>query len=98
MYEWELEMDEISGMSEDYEKGCRRMVKAGMDWFDRNPEAKPLFSHNPQLHGVIYTDNEAARELQAVMVQSCLGCTGAMFQASLGHVLHAHKVEEMSKR
>jgi hypothetical protein len=101
MYEWELGMGGISEISEDYEKSCRCIFKAGMDWFDRNPKANPLFTRNSS---VIYTDNESARELQTVMVQSCIGCTGAMFRVCLSHILHAHKVgwvqyvEEMSTR
>lgn len=103
-YEFEDGMTEISGMGGTYEKACRKMVKAGMEWFDKHPKANPLFSGYEEICGIIYSDNEDAKKLSDVVGTVVDGCSGAQHQAAIGHIMHAHKVgwvkyvEEMKKR
>ncbi|OEU76115.1 MAG: hypothetical protein BA874_06660 [Desulfuromonadales bacterium C00003068] len=102
-YEYEEGMSEISGFGGSYEKSCRKMVKAGLEWFDENPEADPIFAGYEGIYGIISTENEDAKNLSKAVTASVDDCTGAMHQATIGHILHVHEVgwetylEEMKK-
>ena len=109
-YEFTEAMDEISGFGGTYESGCRIMVKAGLEWFDLNPKADPQFCGYKNIYGIISEENDSAKELVRVMVDAVDlaypdgGVTGAMVQATVGHVLWIRKhswqeyVDRMSKR
>ena len=102
-YEFEEGMSDISGFGGSYEENCRIMVKAGLEWFDENPEADPIFVGYEGVYGIISVDNEDAKNLSKAVTSSVDDCTGAMHQATIGHILHVHKVgwetyiEEMKK-
>ena len=104
MYEYEEGMSEISGLGGSYEDVCRKMVKAGMEWFDERPEACPQFSGYEGVYGMISIDNKDAEMLSEAVTSSAGDCTGAMHQATIGHILYIHKVgwdtyvEEMKGR
>lgn len=104
MYEFKEGMSEISGFGGTYEETCRKMVKAGLEWFDEHPEADPTFIGYEGIYGVISEDNEDAKNLSKAVTASIDDCTGAMHQATIGHILHIHKVgwdvyvKEMQKR
>lgn len=91
-YEFEEGMAEISGFGGSYEEACRRMVKAGMEWFDKHPQANPQFGGYEGIYGVISVDNEDAKNLSKAVTTSVDDCTGAMHQATIGHILQIHKV------
>ena len=103
-YEFEDGMSEVSGFGGTYEKSCRKMIKAGLEWFDVHPEADPQFKGYEGIYGIISVDNEDAQELSNAVLASVDDCTGAMHQATIGHILHAHDVgwmtyvEEMKQR
>lgn len=104
-YEFTPEMGEISGFGGDYEAACRKMLKAGMEWFDAHPEADPKFTSFKQIFGLITEDNDDAKALSAAVVDASGGdCTGAMHQAVINHCFFIHRngweryVEEMSKK
>lgn len=103
MYEWQEGMREITGMGEKLDKECQKMFKAGMEWFDRNPDADPKFSHNPEIFGIVWGENEDAQALHDAIVAAVDDCSGAAFQVTLGHILQCHKngwewyVAEMKK-
>lgn len=88
-HEWKDSMGEISGFGGGYEATCRAMVKAGMEWSDAHPTANPKAKHYPHIYGVIFTDESpAGQELEQVLLKAANGdCTGAMMQATFGHVL-----------
>lgn len=91
--EWTQEMDEISGFGGGYEDSCRAMVIAGLEWFDEHPDADPQFHGFKGFYGIIQEDNEDAEELTKVVVAACKdGATGAMHQATIGHILHIKEV------
>ena len=92
MYEFEEGMTEVSGFGGAYEGACRKMVKAGLEWFDEHPKADPQFIGYNGIYGLISIDNKDAKELFNVITAAVDDCTGAMHQATVGHVLHAHKV------
>jgi hypothetical protein len=91
-YEFEEGMREISGFGGKYEETCRKMVKAGLEWFDEYPEANPQFKGYKGIYGVISEDNEDARQLSKAVIASVDDCTGVMFQAAISHILYARKV------
>lgn len=83
---------EISGFGGGYEAACRAMVAAGMEWFDANPDADPQFRGYEGVYGVVTETNADAKALSAAVAAACEGCTGAMHQATVSHVLYAHRV------
>jgi D-serine dehydratase len=93
-YDFIPEMGEISGFGGTYETGCRVMVKAGLEWFDKNPGANPQFHSYKNIYGIIDEDNKAAEELVKAMTDAVDkafpgsgGVTGAMVQATVSTVL-----------
>lgn len=94
-YEYRDSDPEISGFGGGYEACCRAMVSAGMEWLEANPSADPQFHGYRGVYGIVSEDNADAEALSKAMVaasESRGGCTGAMHQATVGHVLHARKV------
>ena len=92
MYSYPKGCREISGFGGGYEKTCRKMVVAGMEWFDENPKANPKFHSYKNVYGIISEDNSEAKSLTDTMLEaSGNDCTGAMMQASVNHCLSAAK-------
>lgn len=92
--EFTPDMSEISGFGGGYEEACRKMVLAGCTWFDENPEAAPEFSSFENVYGILMSENEHAKALSQAMVDAVKedgGATGAMHQATMGHVIFIHK-------
>jgi hypothetical protein len=100
MKQWSDDMGEISGFSGGYEAVCRAMVLAGIQWVDENPSADPRFHGYKGVYGVLCEDNDDAKAMVKAMmdapvlldgkkIQERAGddCTGAMHQASCGHVM-----------
>lgn len=86
-YEYTDKCDEISGFGGGYEEACRKMVIAGVEWFDINKEANPKFHGFKNIYGLIIEDNEEAEKLTKHMNESINGeATGAMMQSCLNHV------------
>lgn len=68
------------------------MVIAGVEWFDKNKNKKPVFKEFSNITGVICDENEDAKELSGHMAKAANDdFTGAMMQASINHVLYAVK-------
>ena len=86
-YEFEDGMRKISGFSDDYENACRTMLKTGLEWFDKHPDAEPLYKGFKNIYGVIIQDNEDAKTLSKVVTDAVDDCTGAMHQAVISHIL-----------
>jgi hypothetical protein len=103
-YTYTPDMGEISGFGGGYEDACRKMVIAGMEWFDANPQADPQFQGYKNIYGVINEENEDAKALSKAVLATCDDCTGAMHQASISHILAARRLgwegycAEMRKR
>lgn len=92
LYQFTEDMGEISGFGGGYEQTCRNMVVAGLEWFDAHPEAQPAFRGFKEIYGVLDSDNDDAKALSAAVVAGADGdCTGAMHQATVGHVLWIKK-------
>ena len=95
--EYTDDMREISGFGKGYEATCRKMVLAGLDWFDAHPDADPTFHSYKGIYGALTEDNDDAKALTAAMIAAADGdCTGAMYEATVGHVLwiRAHSWEQ----
>lgn len=103
MFKYTDKCNEISGMGGDYEEGCRSMVIAGMKHMEENPMSEPDISTYKNLYGIIKENNDDAKALSRVVAGACDGCTGAMHQAAMSHVIYAHTngwakyIEEMEK-
>lgn len=105
MYQYTPEINEISGFGGVYKDMCRKMVIAGLEWFDQHPDSNPKFHGFKDVYGICMEDNDDAKALSdAIVSPSNNGCTGAMHQAAVSHVMwiHAHSwneyVVEMSKK
>ncbi len=80
-------MKEISGMGGGYEKACRKMVEAGLEWLDQNPNADLSWKEFKGIYGITTEESEDVKKLEKVMLEAAGGCSGAMMQACLNHVL-----------
>jgi hypothetical protein len=100
VYEFTPEMREISGFGGAYEDMCRKMVVAGLEWFDAHPNADPHYHGYKNIYGIIDDCNEDAKELDKAIFGICPDCTGAMHQATVSHVLwiHGHSWDEYVKK
>lgn len=102
-YKFTDDMGEISGFGGGYEKECRDMVVRGLEWLDAHPDADPKFHGYKNIVGIIVEDNEDAKELVKSMLGKETGHTGAMVEATVGHVRYIHQngwdkyVEEKKK-
>lgn len=91
-YKYTDKCDEISGFGGSYEDGCRKMVIAGMEWFDKHPQSDPKFTEYKNIYGFINDENEDATQLTDHMNKSIDNeATGAMMQACVNHVKYAYK-------
>jgi len=87
-YKYTSDMGEISGFGGEYEEACRNMVIAGLEWLDMHPNADPKFHGYAGIYGIIDEDNNDAKELGKVVENACDGCSGAMYQVSISHILY----------
>lgn len=87
LYEFTDDMQELSGFGGGYEAGCRKMVVAGLRWWDAHPDADPKFVGWKGIFGVLAENNADAEALTKVITDAEDGCTGAMHQAAIGHIL-----------
>lgn len=85
------DMGEISGFGGGYEKECRDMVVRGLEWLDEHPEADLKFSEYKNIYGIINEETEDAKALVKAMLGGETGHTGAMVQATVGHVMWIRK-------
>jgi len=94
---------EISGFGGEYEQECRRMVIAGMKWFDRFPNASPRFKTYKNIYGIVVEEGNQKHRLTDAILDESPDCSGAMMQASISHCLFASKngwdkyIREMQK-
>jgi hypothetical protein len=103
-YRFTSDMGEISGFGGGYEQTCRNMLVAGLEWFDKNPNADPQFEGFKDVYGIISEDNQDAKDLSKIVVEAADNdCTGAMHQAVITSCLWIRKngwnkyCEEMRK-
>ena len=103
-YEFTPKMGEISGFGGGYEQACRNMLKAGLEWLDKNSGARPEFHGYEGIYGIMEEDNADAKALTKILLGASDDCTGAMHQAVISSILWIRKngwkkyVKEMSKK
>lgn len=85
------DMAEISGFGGSYEKACRDMIVAGLEWFDEHPTAEPKFHGFKDVYGIMAEDNEDAKALSEAVTAVSDDVTGAMHQASIQHIMYIRK-------
>jgi len=91
-YVYTDKMDEISGFGGGYEDTCRAMVIAGLEWWDDNPDADPVFKGFKDVYGIIMDENDDAKALSKAVLDGSGGdCTGAMHQATISHIMVIRK-------
>jgi len=101
---WKEGMSQLSGFGGGYEEACQKMLRAGLQWLEENPEADPLVTHNPQIYDIVNEENQAAKDLSAAVMAAIPDCSGAMHQAAMSHCLYIKKngwenyVEESIRR
>ena len=89
-YKYTNKCNEISGFGGSYEDACRKMVIAGMEYLDNNPDAKITFKTYKNIYGVTFDESEDCEKMQKIMIDATGGdCTGAMMQACLQHIKYA---------
>jgi len=91
MRKFTKDMKEISGFGGSYEKKCRDMVLAGLDWFDKHPEANPQYHEYENVIGICREDNEDAKLLSEYITKD-MDCTGAQHHAAIFHIFRVLKV------
>ena len=104
-YQFTSEMDEISGFGGGYEKACRDMVIAGLEWCDTHPNADLSYQEFKNVTGLTFGESRSMKWMQKAMLKAVDNdCTGAMMQAAMNHVMYIRKngwdkyVTEMIKR
>jgi len=90
-YKYIKDSREISGFGGGYEKTCRNMVIAGIEWLDEHKGANPTFDQYKNIFGMTTNENKDMKSLQKAMLEEGKDCSGAMMQASTNHVLFAWK-------
>ena len=86
-YKFTDDMGEISGFGEEYEEACRRMLNAGLEWLDNNPDAEPLVTENPNIYGIVEEHGKEAKQLSKAIASSVPDCSGAMHHAVISSCL-----------
>ena len=86
-------MGEISGMGGGYEEACQNMVRAGLEWLEKHPEAKIEFTQYKNIAGIVSGENKDTLALEDYMVEKGAkgDATGAMVQWTLNHVRGIHE-------
>lgn len=94
--EWQPGMGEISGFGGEYENACRDMLFAGLAWLDEHPGANLQFTEYKNVYGLVNSKSQDAEALEAVVLEACRDCTGAMMHAVISHLffIHTHSWEE----
>lgn len=91
-YIYTEDMREISGLGSGYERTCKDMVLAGVQWFKDHPTANPSFSGFEGIFGFQQSTNKDAEELEEVMLVAAKNdATGAMMQMCTSHVFFIHR-------
>lgn len=86
-------MREISGMGGGYEGACRNMVLAGLTWLKKHPKAKLGWKTFKNVYGLTPDKTPDTEKMVDYMVDKGAkgDATGAMVQATLGHVMFIKK-------
>ena len=89
-FEYTDKCREISGFGGGYEKACRSMVIAGMEWVAKNGADDLSFSGISNVFGLIIENNQLSKDLTSAMLNAVNNdATGAMMQGCVNHVLYA---------
>lgn len=92
-FEYPKDVDYISGFGGGYEATCQKMVIAGMEYWDSNPDFDPKYKGFKGVFGVLVDDNADAKELDRILVDAADNdCTGAMHQAAVSHIFAAKRL------
>lgn len=84
---------EISGFGGSYEEACRKMVIAGMEWWDEHPEADVRWQEAKNIRGIQFNESEDCKAMQKHMSEAVGDdATGAMMQYTCNHVLAARRL------
>lgn len=100
-YKYTEKCREISGFGGSYEERCRALVIAGLEWYDANPNAKPVFKTYEKVFGLILEENDDAKAMCKAMEKVSDDLTGAMMHAAHEHIRYARQngwskyIEEM---
>lgn len=87
-YEWRWGMDEVSGFGGKYEATVRSMIRAGLEWWDAHPTARPVYKIPKSFYGLCIADNPDAEPLNKVLDEAAKGeASGAMHMAAVTHIL-----------
>ena|ERR1035437_10882903 len=103
-YQFSKEMNEISGFGGGYEKACRNMVVAGLEWLDEHPNADISYKEYKNIYGLTAEETDDCKEMEKAMLTVNDGCSGAQMQACKGHITYIKKngwdkyIEEMKVR
>ena len=86
---------DLSGMGGAYEAMCQRMLARGVAYLAAVKPPTEMWNGAKTfatVYGVMLTDGEALKALEAAVIRPGDDCTGAMHQCVMGHLryIHAH--------
>jgi len=89
-YEYTKKCKEVTGLSRDQENACRKMVVAGVKWFDDNPKASPKFKEylSPS---VVVGDNSDTKSIEDAMLEVVDDNYSELLMTAFSHCLFASK-------
>jgi len=96
-YEWNDEMDEVSGLGGEYEEACREMIAAGLQWLEDNDGPVVKFSGGQNVTariGPAAGEIDDLREHMASVVE--FDVTPSMLHVCVKHALYAYDIGWLS--
>ena len=92
-YQYKENSREISGFGGGYEEACRKMVIAGVEWWDAHAEADVRWKESPNITGIQFNESDDCKAMQKHMNEAIDNeASGAMMQACCNHVLAARRL------
>lgn len=80
------------GKTHPYEKACQSMLQKGWDWLQNRSNVKLKAYTYQGVYGILTPDSNEAKELSEVISTAVDGgCTGAMHQAVMQHLMYINK-------
>lgn len=89
-YVFTKEMRKVSGMGDNYEKECQKMLRVGLEWLDAN-SGNLRASECTNVVGAVTADNPYTEKMMEAIAACVPGCTGGMMHAVVGHIVYIQK-------
>lgn len=91
MFRHTEDMGEISGFGGVYEQACQDMLEAGCKWIESNKSADLEGHSYSGVYGMLVTDSDDAKAMEAAVTAACEDCSGAMHHAVMSRLFYIAK-------